>query len=112
MSPWKNTIFPPAHKTCIRLALILPFTGAYFDTHCHLRSECTFGRAGAQHLQQWELAVEEAAAELHNTEDGVQEATRQLLALQARCAEAAAQLLSQESATQTVRPIMLPPTRD
>ena len=59
--------------------------------------------AGAEHLRHWELAVEEAAAELQSTEERLQEATRQLLALQARCAGAATELRSQESATQKVR---------
>ena len=53
-------------------------------------------------MRQWELALEEAAAELHGTEEQLQAATRQLLALRARCAEAAAELQSQESVAQEV----------
>ena len=64
--------------------------------------ECCYF-AGAQHLEQWELAIEEAAAELHSTEERLQAAAQQLLALQGRCAQAAAEVQSQESVIQKVR---------
>ena len=56
--------------------------------------------SGAQTLRQWEEAVEEAAADLQNTEEQLHQATQYLLALQARCAEAATELRSQESEAQ------------
>lgn len=63
--------------------------------------------AGAQYLKQWELAVEEAAAELHSTEERLQAATQQLLALQADCAQAATEVQSRMSAAQKVRLIRI-----
>ena len=64
---------------------------------CHV-----FMPSGVQQLRQYELALEEAAMELHSTEEQLQASTRQLLALQTRCAEASAELQSHESAAEKV----------
>lgn len=58
--------------------------------------------AGAQQLRQWELATEEAAADLQATEEELQEAAQHLLALQARCAESAAELAAQQTSSERV----------
>lgn len=47
-------------------------------------------------MRQWELAVEQAATELQDTEEELQEATTQLLSLQARRSRSQKEVLSSQ----------------